>query len=128
MLEKADSLLLHELSDHVAEDSTHGIESLICSADIAQANVIEENFLHDEDSNSFAQLGTGLHNAKTERDDLRGQQEVNHVRRIIFHQCADDTQRCESEIFKGTGFGGGIEERVEEKRDVSWTREKKRKN
>ena len=70
MLEKADSLLLHQLSNHVAQDSAHGIESFICRANVAQANIIKKNFLYDKDSNGFAQLRTRLHNAKAKRDDL----------------------------------------------------------
>ena len=56
MLKKADSLLLHQLSNHVAQDSAHGVESLICRANVAQAYIIKKNFLYDKDSDSFAQL------------------------------------------------------------------------
>lgn len=119
MLEKANSLLLHKLGNHVAQNSAHGIESFIGRANIAQTDVVEKDFLHDKDSHSFAQLRSRLHDTETERDDLRGQEEVDHVGRIILHQRADNTQGRESEVFEGTRLGGGVEKGVEEKRDVS---------
>lgn len=104
VLEKSDRLLLHQLSDHIAEDSAHRIEPLVCRANVCQANVVKKDLLNDEDGNSLAQLGPGLHNAKTQRDDLGRQEEVDHIRRIILHQCPDNAQRCETKVFEGARF------------------------
>jgi hypothetical protein len=100
VLKEADGLLLDELVDHIAENSTDGIEALIGLADVREANVIQQNLLHDEDSDSLAQLRTGLHDTETQRDDLGCQKEVDHFRRIILNECANDTKRCEAEVLK----------------------------
>jgi hypothetical protein len=56
MLEQADSLLLHKLVDHVAEDGADSVEALVSLANICESNVIEKDLLYDEDGNSLAQL------------------------------------------------------------------------
>lgn len=119
VLEKSDRLLLHQLSDHIAEDSTHRIESLICRANVGQADVVEKYLLNDEDGNGLAQLGPGLHDTKAQRNNLGGQEEVDHIRRVILHQGSDNAQRREAQVFEGARFRGRVEERVEEKGDVS---------
>jgi hypothetical protein len=40
VLEQTDSLLLHELADHVAQNSANGIETLIGLADVCKANIV----------------------------------------------------------------------------------------
>lgn len=79
MLEQAHGLLLHQLGDHVAKNGAHRIESLVCRTNVAQANVIEEDLLYDEDSNGLAKLRSSLHDPKTEGNDLGGEKEVDHV-------------------------------------------------
>lgn len=79
MLKKADCLLLYELIDHIAQHSANSIESLVCLANIGQPDVIQENLLHNENRHGLAKLGTSLHNTKTKRDDLSGQQEVDDL-------------------------------------------------
>lgn len=91
MLEKADSLLFNELSDHIAQDGTHSIESLIGSADICKADIVKQDLLNYENGDRFAELGTSFHDAEAEWDDLGGQQEVDHVGGVILHQRADDS-------------------------------------
>lgn len=93
MFEQANSLLLHQLGDHIAEDSAYSVEPFISRTNIAQTDVIKEDLLHNEDGNSFAQLWSSLHDTKTKRNNLSGQEEVDHVRWIILHQGADDAQR-----------------------------------
>ena len=56
MLEQSCSLLLNELRNHVAEDCTNSIESLICGANIVQPMIIKEDLLHNEDCDSLAEL------------------------------------------------------------------------
>lgn len=79
MLEQSDRLLLNQLSDHIAEDSAHGIESLICRTNVRQADVIKKNLLHNENGNGLAKFRAGLHDAETEGDNLGGKEEVNNV-------------------------------------------------
>lgn len=93
MLEQANGLLLDELCDHVAENSAHCIESLVCGANVAQSNVIKKDFLYNENCDSLTQLRSSLHDTKTKRDDLGCEEEVDHIGRVILHQCADNTQR-----------------------------------
>ena len=72
MLEQADSLLLHQLRDHVAKDCSNGIESLIGVADIPQPKVVKKNLLYNENSHGLAQFGSRLHYSQAQRYDLRG--------------------------------------------------------
>lgn len=48
MLEQSDCLDFDEATDHVAQNGADGVEAFICSADVVQAGVVEEDFLHDE--------------------------------------------------------------------------------
>jgi hypothetical protein len=41
MLEQANSLLLHELVDHVAQYRSNGVETFVGLANVGKANVIE---------------------------------------------------------------------------------------
>ena len=72
MLEQANSLLLHQLIDHVAEDGSDGVETLIGLADVGKTNIVEEYLLYDEDGNSLTELGARLHDAQTQRNNLGG--------------------------------------------------------
>lgn len=120
MLQKPYGLLLHELGDHVAQNSPHSIESLVCRTDIRKTNVIKQDFLHDKDSNCFAQLRTGLHDTEAKRDYLCCEKEVDDIGRVILDQRSDHTKRGEAEIFERARFGGRIQEWIKKKRDMSW--------
>lgn len=56
MLEQANSLLFDQLVDHVAEDCSNSIEALIRLANICETDIIQEDFLYDENGNRLAQL------------------------------------------------------------------------
>lgn len=71
MLEQTDGLSLHELIDHVAEDSADGVEPLVGVTNISQACLVQENFLNNEDGHSFRELRTRLHDAETKGNNLR---------------------------------------------------------
>ena len=120
MLKKSCCLLLHQLRNHIAQDRSHSIESLICGADVVQSMIIEENLLDDEDGHCFAELRTGFHYSKAQRNDFCGQQEVDDIRRIVFDKSPDDAEGCKTQVLKGSRFRGGIEEWVQEKWDVCW--------
>lgn len=77
MLQEPSSLLLHQLSNHVAENRTHSIEALVRGADVVQAVVVEQDLLDDEDGHGLAELGTRLHDAEAQRDNLGGEEKVN---------------------------------------------------
>lgn len=49
MLQQANSLLLHELVNHVAEDSANGVETLIGLAYVRETNIVKQDLLYDED-------------------------------------------------------------------------------
>lgn len=119
MLEEPDCLLLHQLRDHIAENGAHSVEPLVRRADIRQANVVQQYFLHDEDRDSLAELGSRLHDAKAEGNNLRSEEEVDNIRRVILHQRTDDAQRGEAEVLEGTRLGCRVQKRVEKEGDVS---------
>ena len=65
---------------HVAEHGTDSEEALRRGADVVQADIVQQYLLHDEGGDGFAQLAAHLHGAQAQRDDLRGQQEVDDLR------------------------------------------------
>ncbi len=119
MLEEPGSLLLDQLGDHIAQDGADGIEALVGGADVVQAVVVQQDLLDDKDGDGLAKLRAGLHDAQAKGDDLSREEKVNHLRRIILHQGADDTEGGQAEILERSRFGGRVQERVEEEGDVS---------
>lgn len=112
MLEKTDGLLLDKLIDHVAEHCAHCIEALVCLTDIGKADVVEQDLLHNEDSNSLTKLRACLHNTKAERDDLGCEEKVDHLGGVVLDERTDDTQGGQAEVLEGTRLGRGVEEGV----------------
>lgn len=51
VFEESDGKGVNELEDHVAEDRTNRIESLVCLADICQSCFIQQNPLHNKNRN-----------------------------------------------------------------------------
>lgn len=119
MLEQADGLLFNQLGNHVTQDGTDSVESLISGTDIPKANIIKQDLLHDKDGHRLAQLGARLHDAKAKWDNLSGQQEIDDIRRVILDQSADNTERSETQVFEGSRFGSRVQEWVEEQRYMS---------
>lgn len=119
VLQQPDRLTLDNLRHHVAQHGPHCIESLVRLADVRQTHVIQQDLLNDENRDRLAELRAGLHDAKAQGNDLGGEEESDDVRVVVLlDQCPDDTERGETQIFKGAGLGGGVEEWVEEERDV----------
>jgi hypothetical protein len=100
MLQQPGSLLLHQLSDHVAEDRTHSIKALVGGADVVEAVVVEQDLLDDKDGYRLAELGARLHDAQAQRDDLGGEEEVDDLSRVILDKGADDPERGKAEILE----------------------------
>lgn len=85
MLEQAHSLLLNKLINHVGQDGADGVESLVSLADVLQAQVVEQDLLHNEDCDSLAELTARLHDTKAEWDDLGCEQEVDNLAAVVLH-------------------------------------------
>jgi hypothetical protein len=64
MLQQPHRLLVNQLSNHITEYSTDGVEALVSLADVLQAHVIEQDLLNDEDSNGLAELRSSLHDTE----------------------------------------------------------------
>lgn len=75
MLEQPYRLGLDEANNHIAEHGPNGVESLVCGTDVAQARVIQQNLLNNEDGHRLGQLASRFHNTETEWNDLSGQEE-----------------------------------------------------
>ena len=118
MLEQPHRLLLHQLRDHIAQNGPNRIESLVGCANICKTNIIEQDFLDNEDGDGLAEFGAGLHDAETQGNNLGRKEEVNNIRRIIFNQRTNDTERREAEIFERARLGSCVQEGVEEERNV----------
>jgi len=119
MLQEPSRLLLHKLSDHVAEDGPNRIEPLIGGANVVESIVIQQDLLYNEDGDSLAELRTGLHDAEAQRDDFCRQQEVDHLARVVLDQGADDAKRGQAKVFEGPRLGGRIQEGVQKEGNVS---------
>lgn len=115
-------MLLNQLSNHIAEDRTDCVETLIGRTDVVETIVVEQNLLNNENRDRLAELAARLHNTQAQRDDLRRKEEVDNFARVVLHQCANNTQRSESEIFERSRLGRRVEERVEEEGDMSYAR------
>ena len=92
VLQQPHSLLLHQMAYHVAQHRPHRIESLVRVTYVFQSTVIKQDFLHDEDGDSLAQLTPGFHHAQAERNDLSREKEVDDVGRVIFDKSTDDAE------------------------------------
>lgn len=118
MLEQANRLLVHQLSHHITEDCADGVEALICLADVLQTHVVEQDLLHDKDGHRLAELTARLHDTEAEGNDLGGEEEVDDFGAVVLDERTDDAERREAKVLEWARLGGGIEEGVEEERDV----------
>lgn len=116
--------MLDKLRDHVAQNRSHGVKSLVSSTNICKAYIVEQNFLYNEDRHRLAQFRTGFHDTEAKGDDLRGKKEVDDIRGVIFHQGTDHAQGSKTEIFKRARLGRGIEKRIEEKRNMGYSEQR----
>lgn len=120
MLQESGGLLLDQLRHHVAQDGADGIEPLIRGTDVVESMVIKKNLLYNENGHGLAQLGTRLHDSQAQWDNLRGQEKVDHIRRVILDERSDDTKRGETKVFEGSRLGSRVEERIQEQRNVRY--------
>lgn len=79
MLEEPHGLLFHQLRDHIAQNRPDRIKSLIRSANVCKTNIIEQDFLHNEDRDRLAKLGPGFHDTKAQRDNLCREEKVDDI-------------------------------------------------
>lgn len=105
--------MLDELADHIAQYCTDRIESLVCGADVVQSIIVQQYFLHNEYGDRLAKLRAGLHDSKTEGDDLCGQKKVDDLRRVVLDKGADHAEARESKVFEGAALRRRVEERIE---------------
>ncbi len=54
--------------------------------------IVEKNLLDNEYSYGLAELGTGLHDSKAERDDFGGEEEVDDIGGIVLDKSTDHTE------------------------------------
>ena len=90
MLQKPCSLLLNQLVHHVAQHRPNRIKALVCRTDVVQAVIVEKNLLDNEDGDSLTELGSSLHDAQAEWNNLGSKEEIDHIRAIILHQSPND--------------------------------------
>ena len=115
MLEEPNSLLLNQLGDHIAQNGSNSVESLISGTNVGKSDIIKQDLLHNEDGHSFAQLGACLHDTQAKRDDFGGQQEINDIRRVILHQRTDHTEGGQAQVLERARFRSGIKKWVQKK-------------
>lgn len=77
MLQQTNSLRLDKLINHIAENGTHGIKSLVGVADIRQASLVQQDLLNDEDGDGFREFRPCLHDAEAKGYNFRGEKEVD---------------------------------------------------
>lgn len=64
MLQEPNRLLLHQLSDHVAENGPDRVESFVSMANVSESGIVKKYFLHNKYGYCLAQLRTSLHDSK----------------------------------------------------------------
>jgi hypothetical protein len=79
MLKEAHSLLLNELVNHVAQNCSNSVKSLVSLTDVLQTEVVEQDLLNDKDGDCLAELATRFHDAQAERNNLCGKKEVDNL-------------------------------------------------
>ena len=89
-------------------------------ADVTQAKVVQQDLLNDEYRDRLGQLRTGLHDAKAEWNDLRGEQKVDDFGAVVFDKRSNHAERSQTQVLERTRFGSGVEKGIEEERDVCW--------
>lgn len=93
-------------------------EAVVGLADVREAAVVEQDLLQDERGHGLAQLRARLHDAQAQRNDLGGEQEGDHLLLVRLDQRPNHAQTGQAQVLERTGLGGGVQERVEEERDV----------
>lgn len=61
------------------QDEGHVGEALICVANVLEPEVVEQNLLYNEGGHRLGELCARFHDPKAERDDLRGQKELDDL-------------------------------------------------
>ena len=92
MFQQSHGLCLHESNHHITEDGADRIESFICRTNIAQTCIVEQNLLYNEDGNRLTKFAARLHDAKTKRDDLGRQEEVDHFGAVVLDKSTDHAE------------------------------------
>jgi len=110
--------LLDKLIDHITENRAHRVEPLIGLTDVGKANIVQQDLLHNENSNGFAQLRSGLHDAQAKWDYLGCQKKVDDFRRVILDEGANHAQRGKTKIFERSRLRCRVKKGVEEERNV----------
>lgn len=115
VLQQPDSARFFDARDHVGEDSANSVEALVGLANVGEADVIEQDLLDNEDGDGLAELAAGLHDSQTQGDDLGAEEERNDLAVVgLLDERADDAERRQSEVFKGSCLGCCVEEWIQE--------------
>lgn len=64
-------------------------------------------------TDGLADLGAALHDPQTQRDDLRGQEEVDHLLLVRLDQGADHAEGGEPQVLGGPRLAHCIEEEIQ---------------
>lgn len=112
VLQEPSGLLFDELVHHVAQNSPNSIEALVGRANVVQSMVIKKDLLHDENGDSLAQFGAGLHDAQAQWDNFCCEEKVDDIRAVVLDQGANDTEGGQTEIFEWPRFGSRVQEWV----------------
>ena len=118
VLQQSLARLLAQLDDHLAQDHRHVGEPVVGLTDVIQSSLVQQDLLQDEGGHSLAQLRAALHDPQTERDDLRGEEEVDHLLLVRLHEGSDDPEGGKAKVLEGPGLTDGVEEGVEVEGDV----------
>ena len=118
MLQQSLTWILAQLYDHLAQNHSNMREPVVGLTDVVEAGLVQQDLLEDEGGHSLAQLGAALHDPQTQRDDLRGEEEVDHLLLVRLHEGPDDPEGGETEVLEGASLADGVEEGVEVEGDV----------
>ena len=65
--------------------------------------------MDDKSGDRLAEFGASFHNAQTQRNDFCFDQKVNDSRIVNLDECADHTERRQSEVLKAAAFAHSVQ-------------------
>lgn len=117
--DRSNTKVLAHMIKRCYQNHGHVAKTIVGLTNIIQSSLVQQDLLENERGHGFGKLRTSLHDSKAKRDDLGGEEEIDHFLLIGLDQGPDHAQAGQTEIFEGSGLGDGMKERVKVQRDVS---------
>lgn len=94
-------------------------KAIVGLTNVREPAVVQEYLLENEGGDGLGQLRAAFHDSQAERNNLGSQQKSDDLLFVCFHECPDDSQASETEIFEGTSLRRCVQEWIQEEWSVS---------